>query len=304
MKYSKIEEVRVKLNDEKKLYNRIILWTTIVAVILFSLITYISIITNYIFLVLFSIIILFLYIFFVTKIVFKKIKLNAIYQNFIKKYVVDEELKKHYDEIIYERSNSISLNEILKSELIKEPDEFDGGEYLSGSYRGISFEASEVEFTDIRTTTNAESEEEEERDEYFDGLWFRFKLNKQLPGKIKILQEDLGVNLIGHARIETEMIIFNKLFSSFTTNKLFYFNVFKPTRIENLIKINKLYPHLMVCSFINDELHIGFNSSTVFLRINLKTVVNDSNLEEILRELLLPKQIIDLLDLPNIGDFT
>lgn len=304
MDYKDVEEIRIKLKHEKSTYKKTILLTTIITIVLFVIITYIGIARNYIVLTVFSAIVLIISIILITKLISKIIKLKVIYQTIVKEHIIDKELKNHYSNIVYVRDNSISLKSILKSEIIEEPDEFFGVDYLTGSYKGVSFEVSEVVFTEVERLSDDEGQHEEERDEFFNGLWFKFKLNKFMPGKVKILQENLGANLIGHIRVETEMIVFNKLFSSFTTNKLLYFNIFNPTRIENLIKINHLYPYFMVCSFIKDELHIGFNSGISFLHVNLDTVINENTLDDILKEFLLPKQIIDLLDLSNIASFT
>ena len=303
MDYKDVEEIRIKLKHEKSTYKKTILLTTIITIVLFVIITYIGIARNYIVLTVFSAIVLIISIILITKLISKIIKLKVIYLTIVKEHIIDKELKNHYSNIVYVRDNSISLKSILKSEIIEEPDEFFGVDYLTGSYKGVSFEVSEVVFTEVERLSDDEGQHEEERDEFFNGLWFKFKLNKFMPGKVKILQENLGANLIGHIRVETEMIVFNKLFSSFTTNKLLYFNIFNPTRIENLIKINHLYPYFKVCSFIKDELHIGFNSGISFLHVNLDTVINENTLDDILKEFLLPKQIIDLLDLSNIASF-
>lgn len=234
--------------------------------------------------------------FLATRFKLKASKVNEEFENAIKDKYIADLLNKNYDQAVFIKTNHLSISKVLTSKLIKQPDEFEGEDYISGSYKELSFEFSDLKFV----TVTKSSKGKKRRTTFFAGTWYIFEFKKNLDGIIKIYEKNLGVNNNGLKKIETEMIYFNNKFNIYTNNEQLFFKIINPYMIENLLNLEKMHIGSIHYVFMNNQLHVGINSGLGAFSPDINTPITLDTIKRLEEEVLFPKLIIDILKLDQI----
>lgn len=223
-------------------------------------------------------------------------QINKEYESKIKSMFIEQLLSKHYENAVFLENNHINIAKVINSNLIRNPDEFKGEDYISGYYKDLEFEFSELTLVDVRKNKDNKTT----RTVYFQGFWLIINLPKKLDGEIIIIENNIGASIRHLDKIETEMIEFNNKFRSYSNNEQLFFNVINPYTIEKLLELESLHKGTILYSFKSNQLQIGVSTGLNVFKpdINLE-ITNDtiSNLEE---EVLFVKSIMDLLKLDDV----
>ena len=92
---------------------------------------------------------------------------------------------------------------------------------------------------------------------------------KKLKGTIKV-GESYPTNRRGLEKFETESIMFNKKFRSFTSDKQFAFYMLNPLIIENLLKLEEKR-RINILLLFQNQLHIGVNDRKDYIEMKIST---------------------------------
>ena len=226
-------------------------------------------------------------------------KFRQKFSAIVKNEFVDKLLNEHFEQSSFSEKAHVSLEKINSAGLIKKPDRFKGEDLISGTYKNISFNVSDVnliERQEVRTKNGTHVTYVT----YFKGRWFVYKLPKSFNHIIKIIERNNGANLRGLKKFETEMIEFNKKFSIYSSDEQFFFYIMNAFLIERLLQLENEHRGSIYYCFKDDELHIGINDGSDSLSIDFKREINERSISHFVDDIVLIKKIIDGLRLDDV----
>ena len=223
-------------------------------------------------------------------------KINKDYESKIKSIYIEELISKHYTQTTFLDNNHINIGKVLSSNLVKNPDEFKGEDYITGYYKNLEFEFCELTLVDINKSKNNTTT----RTVYFQGFWLVINLPYKLDGDIIVVENNLGNRVNNLDKVETEMIVFNNIFSSYTNNKQLFFKVFNPSRMESILKLEAMHKGKILYSFKQNQLHVAVNNGANLFMPNINIELTQEIINDLEEEVLLIKSVIDLLKIDQI----
>lgn len=220
-----------------------------------------------------------------------------------KKYFALSIFKKLCDNVQFDFNKGINKEVIANTKMMYMGDRFSSNDYVSGNYKGVNFEYSDVhieeEYTDSDGNTHYVT--------IFKGQWFIFDFHKNFKSNIQVCEHNFRnakrgglFDSIKYKKIELEDIEFNKKYKVYAQNDLDAFYVLTPNTMENIKKINnKLSGRLLFC-FIDNKLHIGLhNNKDTFEASIFSKVDEDKETEKTTKEVNTILSFIDILNLDN-----
>jgi hypothetical protein len=263
--FKKIEPLEKKRKDLFSQYSKntmIAIGLTILIIVLFILL-----IESGFFFVLFLLIIP---IFFVLK----AQGLSNKFKETIKNELVHLVLNDKFDDVYYDRHQSISQSVIDQTGLVKRPDRFSGEDYIKGTYKGVSFEVSDVTLRERVEHVDAKGNRTVTYPVYFKGRWYIYKFPKTFKGTLKIC-EKYPNHAKGLEKVETESIAFNKKFKLYASDKQYAFFHLTPIMMEKLLDLEKMHRGSIYFYYTGNELHIGVNDSQDYLEIPFRKIIDE-----------------------------
>jgi hypothetical protein len=263
--FKKIEPLEKKRKDLFSQYSKntmIAIGLTILIIVLFILL-----IESGFFFVLFLLIIP---IFFVLK----AQGLSNKFKETIKNELVHLVLNDKFDDVYYDRHQSISQSVIDQTGLVKRPDRFSGEDYIKGTYKGVSFEVSDVTLRERVEHVDAKGNRTVTYPVYFKGRWYIYKFPKTFKGTLKIC-EKYPNHAKGLEKVETESIAFNKKFKLYDSDKQYAFFHLTPIMMEKLLDLEKMHRGSIYFYYTGNELHIGVNDSQDYLEIPFRKIIDE-----------------------------
>ena len=261
--FKKIEKLEQK---RKELFSSYTKFMTIAVVSILTVIL-LSILTDFPFLFVVGLIPAFIF--------FSKAQaLSKQFKNTIKDELVHIVLEDKFDEVFYDRHQSISESIINETGLVKRPDRFSGEDYIRGKYKGVSFEVSDVTLRERREHVDSKGNRTVTYPVYFKGRWYKYKFPKNFIGSLKIC-ESYPRERRGLEKVETESIAFNKKFRLFASEKQYAFYHLTPIMMEKLLELEKLHRGHIYFYYNKDELHIGVNDSQDYLEIPFNKTIDE-----------------------------
>jgi hypothetical protein len=225
-------------------------------------------------------------------------KANKHYQDFrtiVKESIINSLLESSFENVCYEHKNHISVYRINQTEIIRKPDRYSGEDLITGTYKNVYFEVS-----DINLKQRVQSNKHVSYQTYFKGRWYIFKLNKTFQDVLK-MSEGSGFNLNkkGLVKMDTESILFNQKFSIFTSSLTFGFYIITPTMIEKLLELEKMHQGSIHYAFIKNELHVGVNDNKDYMELSIAKPINFDAIQSIMSDIDLISAIINELKLDS-----
>jgi hypothetical protein len=230
-------------------------------------------------------------------------KATKQFQDLYKKTVVIETFKIIFKDVNFDLDKGISSKIISETKMMDMGDTFYSNDYVSGKYKDIPFESSDIHITETET----DSEGHSHTVTLFRGQWYIFDFNKSFKADIQVCQKGFSNSRRGglfsktpFKKVELEDIDFNKKFKVYAQNELDAFYVLTPNTIENIKKLlDKVKGKLLLC-FINNRLHIGVQSNQDFYEASLyKKVDIASSIEQTKKEISVITDFVDILRLDN-----
>ncbi|HLT00172.1 MAG TPA: DUF3137 domain-containing protein [Acholeplasma sp.] len=196
--------------------------------------------------------------------------------------VITTLLKQKYNDVFYNPLSSIDLNEILSTSLVKRPDRWHGEDFLSATYKNVSFKVSEFKLEERHVRRDSKGNTYVTYETYFQGRWYVYTFPRNFKNSLRILEKSfLGFAFApnGFKKVETESIEFNKKFIVHTTDEHHAFYIITPVMIERIAMLEKGFKGTISFLFRNNELHIAVNDSSNRFEPRLDIPLTDEGLK-------------------------
>ena len=223
--------------------------------------------------------------------------LNA-FRKLFKNELVMTLLKEQFENVRYQPNDSISIARINDTKMIKRPDRFKGEDYISGTYKGVNFEVSDVDLKERVETRDSKGNVHVSYQTYFKGRWYIYQFERMFKDELKIIEGNgFQMSKKGLIKIDTESIEFNKKFTIFASNQEYGFYHITSSMIEKLLELEKLHKGSILYCFKNNELHIGVNDRRDYMELKIKTPINLEALKDFQADIDLIAAIVNELRL-------
>lgn len=232
------------------------------------------------------------------------------YRKLFKEEFVVKALEKIFTDLYYNSEEGIPYSTIAGTRMMYMGDIYKSEDYVSGKYKDINFEQSDVHIEERQETTDSDGHTTTTYVTIFKGRWMVFDFNKEFKANVQISQKGFANSRVKRffgkkeelfKKVSMESESFNKKFNVFAQNEHDAFYIITPTlmeRLENLVNNNK---GKMLFCFINNKLHIGINDykdsfepGSVFKKLNEEEIV-----KKVSREIETITQFVDELNLDN-----
>lgn len=192
----------------------------------------------------------------------------------IKNELVHVVLEDKFEDVYYDRHQSIPQGVIDQTGLVKRPDRFSGEDYIKGTYKGVSFEVSDVTLKERQEHVDSKGHRTVTYPTYFKGRWYIYKFPKTFKGTLKVCERHPN-EARGLEKVETESIVFNKKFKLYASDKQYAFYHLTPIMMEKLLELEKLHRGSIYFYYTGNELHIGVNDSQDYMEIPFRKVIDE-----------------------------
>lgn len=214
-----------------------------------------------------------------------------------KRIFVLSSLEKIFSDVIYDPKNGLDKEILYSTKIINTGDSFYSNDYISGKYRNISFEQSDVHIEEEYEETDSEGNTHKEWRTIFKGRWMIFDFNKSFKTAIQVSNIGLG-HLSNHISMEDEE--FNKMFYISAIDEHDAFYILTPHFMESMKEITKRLNCGIMFTFIDQKLHIAINNYKDAFEPNVYEAIDENKIEQnILNDIKLITNFIDELDLDN-----
>ncbi len=211
----------------------------------------------------------------------------------LKQSLVTTLLEEEFEGVRYDMNGKIPISRINGTKTVKSPDRYYGEDYMTGIYKGVKFEVSDVDLKERHVHRDSKGHTHVTYETYFKGRWYIYKFPKDFHKELKILEARAPFfSNQGLVKVETESIAFNKKFSVYATDLTYGFYHITPSMIEKLMQMEKMHRGSILYCFQNDELHIGVNDRRNYMEISYRTPITKETLGDLLDQIeLIPATI-------------
>lgn len=222
---------------------------------------------------------------------------KALFEANYKKIFVLESLKEIFDNLNYNPNEGVTKEIVSKSEIIYLHDRFFSNDYISGTYKNINFEQSDVRVE----KKEVDSDNDVSWIVTFLGRWMKFDFNKNFRTNVIIFDSnELNWWRSDYNKIELEDDDFNKTFSVYAQNEHDAFYILTPHFMERMKNIEKTIKGRITFGFINNRLYIALNNLSDSFEYNIFKPINDVEIKEsIMRNIKIITDFVDELNLDN-----
>ena len=222
---------------------------------------------------------------------------KALFEANYKRIFVLESLKEIFDNLNYNPNEGIAEEIVSKSGLIYLQDRFSSNDYISGTYKNINFEQSDVcvEKKEVDDNNN------ERWIITFLGRWMNFEFNKEFKTNVIIFDsKEYNWWRSYYDKIEMEDDEFNKTFSVYAQNEHEAFYILTPHFMEKMKNIEKAINGRITFGFINNRLYIALNNDDDSFEYNILKPINEIEIKESIKnDIKIITDFVDELNLDN-----
>lgn len=215
--------------------------------------------------------------------------------NKYKKLICEKVLNDLFEdvELIYNKGLTEAIVRNTNIVPMGESDLFSSEDYHKGKYKGVPFEAS-----DVNTAHHVDGEYASGYNDDFLGQCYIFEFNKSFSGSLMVYEKKLFFNKQPKNQLLMEDKEFNNLFTVSAEDKHLAYFILSPSFMKKLKDLTKEIKGHFALSFIDNKLNIAIsNKYSLFECDPLKDI--DESIAQVKKELSVVTQIIDTLDLDN-----
>ena len=220
------------------------------------------------------------------------------YKNAICKMV----LEKMFDVEEFDPIKGFSKSFVENTYLVEKGNKFSSDDYVRGKYNGYSFERSDIlvqeETSDGESTSTVT---------YFEGNWTIFEFPKKFSNYLMLREKGLFFTSgpsggffsekPSTQRVKFESIEFNEMFATFAQDEHEAFYLLSPPLMEKIMELKKSSAGELTIGFIDNKLHILFNTGENHMEPRLFTSVDENDIKRIEEEMSIVGKIVDLFRL-------
>ena len=222
-----------------------------------------------------------------------------------KQNIVLEALKLVCTDVVFDYDKGISRDIIANTQMMYMGDIFRSNDYITGKYKNISFELSDVHIEDESTDSDGNTT----YTTIFKGQWYIFDFNKDFKANIQVCGRGfVNAKRVNHfykkednyKKVELEDVDFNKNFKVYAQREEEAFYILTPSIMNKIKEVDeKVRGRLLFC-FINNRLHIAvYNNkdlfeASIYKKVNIEEAINKTN-----EEISAITNFVDILSLDN-----
>lgn len=244
--------------------------------------------------------------FFIT--IYIKIKVNGkdidIFNKEYKNTFVLKSLNNIFENVTYDPNKGFKEEYIEKTGMLDTGDSYSSNDYISGKYKKISFEQSDIHIQEKHGEENAYGEKETKWVTTFMGRLMIFDFNKKFKANIQVTSCYFEANTLPwskkFSRVKMEDTEFNNSFMVFAESEHEAFYILTPHFMEKLKDVTrKLKCGVMFC-FVDNKLHIAVDNYKDSFEPDFYKPINEQEIEEnITKDIKLITDFVDELNLDN-----
>lgn len=218
----------------------------------------------------------------------------------VKRDLITSLLEDQFETVNYQPNQMINVSRINQVGLVKRPDRYEGEDYISGLYKGVKFEVSDINLKERHETRDSNGNRTVTYETYFKGRWYIYTFERKFNDVLKVVEGRFNsTDKRGLQKIETESIQFNKKYQVYSSTQEFAFYHITPSMIEKLLELEALHRGTIQYCFMNNELHIGVNDNHDYMEISLKKPINEASIKDFMADIDLIPAIINELRLDS-----
>lgn len=227
-------------------------------------------------------------------------KFNKEYKNVF----VLKSLNNIFEDIKYNPNNGFKEEYIEKIGMLDTGDSYSSNDYISGKYKNISFEQSDIHIQEEHEEENEDGKKETEWVTTFMGRLMIFDFNKNFKANIQVTSCYFSANTLPWSkrftRVKMEDTEFNNSFMVFAESEHEAFYILTPHFMEKLKEITKKLKCGVMFCFVDNKLHIAIDNYTDSFEYNVFNPINEKEIEEsITKDIKLITDFVEELDLDN-----
>ena len=225
---------------------------------------------------------------------------NKEYKNIF----VLKELKDIFKDLEYKPEKGFSEEDVDKIGILDTGDSFESNDYISGKYKGIKFEQSDLFIQEMVEEEDTDGETDEVWRTIFLGSLMVFDFNKNFKSNIQVFSR--GFDAISfstgekYTNIKMEDSDFNNKFFVFAQNEHEAFYILTPNFMEKIKEITKKLNSSVMYAFVDNKLYIAVdNYKDAFEWDVLKPIDEQKIKENINKDIKVITDFVDELNLNN-----
>ncbi len=213
-------------------------------------------------------------------------------------------LNKFFQNVTYSPQKGFAEFEIERYGMLDMGDRFSSNDYISGTYKNIKFEQSDIKVEEVERTRDSNGNVKEEWETIFKGRYMVFDFNKRFKANMQVVTYGFKAESfpVGKksSKVNMEDIEFNKMFQVYSDMEHDAFYILTPHFMEKLKKIyNSIDCNIMFC-FMDNRLHVAIDNKLDSFECNpLKPFDEEKINNEVLKDIKIITDFVDELNLDN-----
>ena len=227
-----------------------------------------------------------------------------IFNNEFKSIFVLNSLRQFFDNLDYKSENGFSEEYIQKVGMLDTGDRFNSNDYISGTYKNIKFEQSDIHIEEKHEEEDKDGNKKEVWETIFMGRLMVFDFNKKFKANVQVSSHHFGANTLPWKKkffnVKMEDVEFNKLFTIYAESEHDAFYILTPHFMQKIKDITKELNCGVMFGFADSRLHIAINNNEDSFEYNVFKLINEQEIEEnIVKDIKLITNFVDELSLDN-----
>ena len=231
---------------------------------------------------------------------------NSMYKDYRAKYkevICRTVLEQMFDVEEFSPDKGFSEDFVENTFLVQRGNRFSSDDYVRGKYNGYSFERSDI----LVQEEVSDGENGSTTYTYFHGNWTIFEFPKSFSKYLMMKERELfftsgpsGGLFSGKPKthkVKFESIEFNEIFAVFAEDEHEAFYLLSPVFMERFMELKKRTEGKMTVGFIDNKLHILFDTGTNQMEPRLFTPVSEEDMRSIEVQMSIIGEIVDLFRL-------
>lgn len=228
---------------------------------------------------------------------------QLFYKEF-KNIFVHKALLNYFSDLKYNEDDGFKEDYINQLGMLDTGDKFHSNDYISGKYKNIKFEQSDIHIEEKHEETDSDGNKEVVWKTTFRGRFMIFDFNKKFKSNIQVVRHGFEAHTFPYgkqlSKVEMEDEEFNKIFGIYSENEHDAFYILTPHFME---KIKKIYMKLncsMMFNFVDNKLYIAVNNHEDSFEYNIFKKINEEEIEkDIIKDITLITDFVSDLNLDN-----
>jgi len=224
------------------------------------------------------------------------------YRSMFKDFYVRHSINQVFSDATYEPNKGISFDTIASTKMLNMGDRFESSDYVSGKYKNVPFELSDVHIQEMIVVSNGKTTTTTYAT-IFKGRWMIFDFNKTFKSNIRVAAKNFfgGRSTIFSKlqRVKMESEEFNKKFYVFGDNEHDVFYILTPQLMEKIEELSDSIGGRVMLCFINNKLHVALNNGRDYFEPNsiFSNKSDDDIIGQINNEIRQITMFVDKLDI-------